>query len=162
MSPTQPAAYSRLHIVLHWLIAALVVFQLIFGEAIGQLGRALRDGRTLSPLDTILGNAHIYGGVAILLLTVLRLGIRHRQGVPTPLPSSAWQEQAAKWTHVLFYALLLITPLTGLAAWFLDIHLAGEFHELMKPVFILLIVIHVGATLWHQVVLKDGILKRMM
>ncbi|SHM26831.1 cytochrome b [Roseibium suaedae] len=162
MSQTQPASYSRLHVLLHWTVAVFVVFQLIFGEAIGQMGRALRDGRDLSTLDSFMGNAHIYVGIAILLLSVLRLILRMTHGTPPPLPSPRWQEQAAKWTHGLFYVLLLVTPLTGLAAWFLGIHLAGEVHELMKPVFILLIALHVAAALWHQVVLKDGLLKRMM
>ncbi|MBD3756247.1 MAG: cytochrome b [Gammaproteobacteria bacterium] len=162
MSSIQPAAYSRPHVILHWVIAALVLFQLIFGEAIGDMGHALRDGRPLSTTDIVMGNAHIVVGVSILVLTLWRLFLRVKQGVPAPLPAPALQELAAKWTHALFYVLLIVTPLTGLAAWYLGMHLAGEVHELMKPVFIILIVLHVAAAGWHQFVLKDGLLKRMI
>ena len=44
MSLSQPASYSRAQIALHWAIALLVFFQLIFGESIADYGHALRDG----------------------------------------------------------------------------------------------------------------------
>ena len=38
----------------------------------------------------------------------------------------------------------------------------GEIHSANKPVFILLILIHAAAALYHHFVLKDSTLRRMM
>ncbi len=162
MSLSQPASYSRAQIVLHWAIALLVFFQLIFGEAIGEYGHALRDGETPDSGLVIMGNAHIWVGVAILVLMLARIALRLAHGAPALIPGPKLQETVAKAIHGLFYLLLIAAPLTGLAAWFLKIKPAGEVHELMKPVFIVLIVLHIVGALWHKFVLKDATMQRMV
>ncbi|GAB4517343.1 MAG: cytochrome b/b6 domain-containing protein [Roseibium sp.] len=162
MSKTQPAAYSPLHILLHWAITALLLFQLVFGESIKDLERALRNGGSPDTATAFMGNAHIWVGVAVLALTVLRLLVRARFGVPAPLPSSRLQEFAARAVHGLLYLLMIVAPLTGLAAWYGGIHLAGEIHELAKPLFIILIALHLAGALYHHFALKDGSLTRMV
>jgi cytochrome b561 len=162
MSTSQPFSYSRLQITLHWIIAALVVFQLVFGEAMGDLGHALRDGRAPDSVTFLLGNAHIWVGSAILALMILRIALKLTRGTPAPIPGPRLQEIAAKSIHGLFYLLLLVAPLTGLAAWFLGVRAAGEVHEVLKPVFIILIALHVVGALWHQFIVKDETLKRML
>jgi len=162
MTKTQPAAYSPLHIFLHWAIAVLLLFQLVFGESMRDLGRALRNGGAPDTGTALMGNAHIWVGVAVLALTVVRLLVRARFGVPAPLPASRPQEFAARAVHGLLYLLMIVAPLTGLAAWYGGIHLAGEIHELGKPLFIVLIALHVAGALYHHFALKDGCLKRMV
>lgn len=160
MSRTKPASYSTLHIFLHWLIAALIFFQLIFGESIKDYGRALRDG-TPDAMTAFMGNAHIWVGIAILVLSLVRLAIAFTYGVPAPIPGAKLQLVAAKAVHGLLYLLMIAVPVTGLVAWFGGIHTAGEIHEFGKPAFIILIVLHVAGALYHQFVLKDRTLSRM-
>ena len=162
MSLSQPTSYSRAQIFLHWAIALLVFFQLIFGEAIGDYGHALRDGTTPDSTTFLMGNAHIWVGVAVLVLMLARITLRLIHGAPALIPGPKLQEMIAKAIHGLFYLLLIAAPLTGLAAWFLQIRPAGEVHELMKPVFIVLIVLHIVGALWHKFVLKDDTMQRMV
>jgi cytochrome b561 len=68
---------------------------------------------------------------------------------------------AAKASHWLFYILLVAVPATGLLAIYVSDEF-GDIHKLAKPAFIALIALHAVAALFHQFVLKDGTLKRML
>jgi len=162
MSVSQPASYSRAQIILHWVIALIVFFQLIFGESIAEYGHALREGTTPDSGLVIMANAHIWSGVAILVLMLARIPLRLSHGAPAPIPGPKLQVMVAKAIHGLFYLLLIAAPLTGLAAWYLKIRPAGEVHEWMKPVFIVLIALHIVGALWHKFVLKDATMQRMV
>lgn len=162
MSRPAIAGYSPTQIGLHWVIAALVLFQILFGDWIKDLGRALNRGTTPDTATLVLGNLHVWVGIAILGLTLWRLALRVTRGTPAPAGGNAITLGLMKATHGLFYVLLLVMPLTGLVAWFLGVHDAGEVHEAMKPVFVLLIVLHVLAVVWHRIVLKDDTMARML
>lgn len=153
--------YSAIQILLHWLIALLVLFQLLFGESIGMVLRAERRGTVPDPSDVTLANFHYWVGITILVLVMLRILMRLSFGAPPSAGGSAMSELAAKVTHGLFYLLLVVTPVTGLLAFYAG-EPFGDIHELAKPVFIVLIVLHALAALWHQFWLKDGTLRRMV
>ena len=153
--------YSATQITLHWLIVVLVLFQLVFGESMSTAFRGALRGTPVEPTDATLANAHIWVGFAILALTLLRLFIRLRDGAPPPVGSSPARELVAKITHALFYVLLVLVPVSGIVAYYW-VPAAGEVHELGKPAFIILIVLHVVAALWHQLYLRDGLLMRML
>ena len=68
---------------------------------------------------------------------------------------------AAHVGHWALYALMVLAPVTGLAAWYGGIEAAAEVHELFKPLLIILVAVHVLAALFHQFVLKDNLLARM-
>jgi cytochrome b561 len=156
----KPKGYSRAQIGLHWVVAALIVFQVVFGEEMGQAWRAVNQG--IAPQMTPLVWGHILGGAAVWLLAVWRLYLRRVRGVPAPLPDQPrGQVLAAEAVHWLFYAIMIIAPITGALAWFGGVHQAGEMHESVKPVIVLLVVLHVGAALYHHFVKKDGLLQRM-
>ncbi|SON57834.1 Cytochrome b-562 [Hartmannibacter diazotrophicus] len=158
----RPASYSALQIALHWIIAALILFQLVFGESMGRLGWLLRNNQTPTATDYLMADLHIYVGVAVLVLALWRLMIRVRHGAPAaPEGGNPLLEKAATAMHHLFYVLLIGMPVTGLIAEYL-FHSMGEIHELGKPVFIIFIVVHAAAALYHQYVLKDGVLTRML
>ncbi|MDP3261908.1 MAG: cytochrome b/b6 domain-containing protein [Tabrizicola sp.] len=155
-----PTAYSRTQIVLHWIIAVLIIGNLIFGEEIGDAYDTLRDTGVANYDLMTLG--HIGAGVLVLLFGIWRLGLRLRRGVPeTTGAGSALTDRASAVVHWVFYALILAVPTTGLAAWFGGLHEAADLHELAKPVFIVLIAAHVAGALWHHFWLKDGLLDRM-
>jgi len=159
----RPAAqgYSALQIALHWIVVALVAFQLVFGEGMSHLYRALARGRT-PEADTVLwGNFHIWVGFAVLAAVALRLMLRVRRSPQSEetSPLLAWLAWA---THVAFYVVLVALPISGAVAYYFNIHAAGDLHEFGKPLLIALITLHVLAALWHQFVRRDGLLMRML
>ena len=158
---TSRRGYSTLQIGLHWLIAALVLVQFVFGESMTEFVEAAKEGEPASALDTTLAGVHYYFGLAILALVAVRLALRLRRGAPSAPDGNRAMELAGRISHWLFYALLVVVPVTGLLAYYLGDPF-GEVHELAKPVFIGLIAVHVAASLYHQYWLRDGILIRML
>jgi cytochrome b561 len=158
MARERTAGFSGLQIGLHWLIAALVVTQILTGGAMEEAFDALRDGEDASTPGS---GWHLWSGIAVLVLTLLRLAVRIRQGAP-PEPAGMARPLAiaARASHHLFYLLLVVFPISGLVAYYVNPAAAG-FHSLARPVFIVLIAIHAGAALWHQFVRRDGLLMRM-
>lgn len=151
--------YSGAQIALHWTIALLVLFQLIFGESMGAVGRAVARGETPDPTDQALASGHYWIGIAILALVALRIVLRAIQGAPAPIGNGP-QLLVAKATHGIFYLLLIAAPVTGLLAVYVNEEI-GEVHEVAKPLFIAFIVIHALGALVHHFRLKDETLRRM-
>ena len=151
--------YSGLQILLHWLIAALVLFQLIFGESMGEVKDALEQGVVPDPAEQTMADAHYWVGIAILVLVALRLIVRVTQGAPAPIGAGP-QLLIAKVIHAIFYLLLVAVPVTGLLAVYVNEEI-GEVHEIGKPLFIAFIVLHVLGALFHHFKLKDETLRRM-
>lgn len=154
-------AYSRIQIGLHWLIAALVVFQLLFAEAMEEMVEAAEEGERLSAGDALLGSAHYWVGLGVLGLVALRLALRLRAGRPAGAQGGTPAQWLAGAVHALFYVLLFVVPVLGLLAYYAG-DPWGDLHKLAKPAFILLIGVHVAAALYHQFVLRDGTLRRML
>lgn len=158
--PARPTGYTAIQILLHWVIVALVLFQIVFAEAMEEAYDAIRDGST-EPVS-VMANAHVWVGITILVLAGIRLATRLGYGAPpAPAGTSALQAKAAEAMHWLFYALLFLVPISGLLAWYVTPAVA-ELHGFAKPAFIILTLLHAGAALFHQFVLKDGLLRRMM
>jgi len=152
--------YSRLQIGLHWIAAALIVVNLVFEDWIKAGWRAIENGG--APVYDAGALAHIGVGVAVLLLGLWRLSLRVTRGVPDlPAGMTGPERLAAHLGHGLLYALMIGVPSIGLLAWFGASEDLAELHELGKPAFVVLILAHVGAALWHQFVKKDGLLQRM-
>lgn len=151
--------YSVTQIGLHWAVAVLIVFQLIFGESMGEAWEAVEEGAV--PQMGAMVWAHILAGAVVLLLVVWRLALRRTRGVPETPAGSPLMMKAAVWGHIGLYVLMVLAPATGLAAWYGGIEAAAEVHEIFKPLLILLVAGHVAASLFHQFVLKDGLLLRM-
>ncbi len=154
-----PKGYSATQIALHWVVAGLILFQLVFGEAMSGAWDAFEDGRT--PDMTLGVWAHIVAGIAVLIFALWRLKLRASRGAPEAPQASALLMATAKWGHWALYAVLLLTPLSGLAAWYGGLTTAAEVHGWFKPVIIVLVAGHVLATLYHQFIRKDALLMRM-
>jgi cytochrome b561 len=152
--------YSIYQIALHWLIAALVIFQLFFGESMTEFVDA-EEGEPVSTLDANLAGLHYYVGISILALVAIRLPLRFWQGAPPPLDTNTAIELAGRISHWLFYVLLVCVPVTGLLGYYVGDPYA-DIHSWAKPVFIGLIALHVAASLYHQFWRKDGLLTRML
>ena len=106
--------------------------------------------------------AQIVVGGAVLALVVWRLALRLTRGVP-PRPATEGKplQLAGYVAHWALYALMVLFPVTGLLAWFGGVAKLAEVHQLMKPLAIILIVLHLVAALWHQFWVKDNLLARM-
>ncbi|MFZ5724344.1 MAG: cytochrome b [Pseudomonadota bacterium] len=122
-------------------------------------------------------------GVTIFALVWFRLAARLTQSSPAP-SGAAWQRRLAWATHAALYLLMILMPLTGLlasqfggkpVAWFglfeIPVWVTEdrerakqimEVHEAGWSLLLTLIVLHAGAALYHQLVLKDGLLRRML
>lgn len=101
-----PSRYSLVAIVLHWLIAAAIVFQLILGWR----GHGLRT--TLEGFGLI--QLHKSIGITILALSLMRLAWRltHRPP-PEPETLAPWERRLAVATHWGFYVIMIGLPLSG-------------------------------------------------
>ena len=155
-----PKGFSRLQIRLHWIIFVLVALQFILSDYIAEAWFKYVD--TSEFQFSALIASHVAGGVLILVLTLWRLMVRRKRGTPAlPEMESPAQKAAAHGTHHTLYLLLILMPLTGLAAWFGDIRLAASVHFYLKFALIALIALHVAAALYHQFVLKNNLIDRM-
>jgi len=156
----KPNGYSRAQIRLHWAVFALVVLQIVLSDGISTAYRDVLRGGEISPNALIA--SHIIGGVLVLVFGLWRLVLRVRRGVPAPVAGQPrLQVLAAEAVHYALYALMIVVPASGMAAWFGGVKAAGDAHEVLKTVMMLLVLLHVLAALYHQFVKKDGLLMRM-
>ncbi|WP_425100851.1 cytochrome b [Tropicibacter sp. S64] len=151
--------YARIQIVLHWAIFLLFVFNYIVSD---DMGRALRTKLEGGTPDNFVALIHPPIGITLLVLMVLRIIARLFLGAPEPVDTGKpLLDKAAAWTHIALYALLVLIPASGIAAWQFGIREAGEVHEITVNLALILIIAHSAAALFHQFVLKDGLLNRM-
>jgi cytochrome b561 len=148
--------YSGLQIGLHWLIAILIVIAWLTGEGGEEAMEAVEDGGTAGFVP------HVAVGLAILVLVVVRVLVRLGRGAPAaPGAPGSLAVLAADWGHRLIYLMMLAVPLGGIATFFLGLDV-GEVHGLAANVLMLVVLGHALMALYHQYVLKDGLLRRMM
>jgi len=164
--------YSKRTALIHWLIFLLVIAAFFLGHELDES----KDGMqklSLYPLHFIIGDA-------ILLLTLLRIYFRKKDGEPAPANANPLLNKVAAATHVLMNLTVIAVVVSGIttvatsgllaalkakdASLIPDFHsvAAKEFHELFIGVLLLLVVFHVAAALYHQFVVKDGLLRRIM
>lgn len=156
-----PQGYTRLQIILHWLIFALIAAQFIFHDAISDAFRSLvrTGGFDANPLVF----QHVFTGILILILVGWRFFIKSRRGAPTlPENEPALLKLAAHGTHILLYLLMVFVPITGLVAWFSISRGAGEVHEVLKSVLLVVILLHIAGALFQKFVLKSNVMERMI
>ncbi len=152
--------YSRLQIILHWVVGVLILYNLLMSDAMSELWRAKETGSTMAMSVGAL--LHILVGALVLILVLWRLGVRLTRGVPEVPESSALMELAGKVGHWGLYVLMIGLPATGLLAYFGGVTFLAEVHGgILKALMWVLIAGHVLAALYHQFVLKDGLLNRM-
>lgn len=159
---------------LHWGMALLILLQFL------KLGDRINDGehwigQTLVP-------SHISVGALLLALILVRLLWAASQRKRRPLPDGSIA-LLVKAGHGLLYLSMIAMPLTGLAVmlgngyglkvfgmqliarsgvetpWLVSL---GSLHSPLAWLFLLLVVGHVGAALFHHLVKKDDTLRRMV
>lgn len=154
-----PKGYTRLQIALHWIAALLIVQQYLFKDAISAAWEAATKGLESAFNPLVL--AHVAGGGMVLLFALWRVSIRARRGAPDVAGDSAIQRALAKAVHLGLYALMILMPVSGSVAWFGGVEVAAQGHNILKIALLALVALHVGGALYHQFVLKDGLITRM-
>ena len=165
--------YARL---LHWSMAVMIIAMLFIG-----VGMVSTTTEAYAQLVAI----HKPLGAAILLLVLIRLGVRFSHK-PPPLPSDlpAWQRHAATLSHWLLYALMLLMPLIGWAMLSaggypvtlveglqlppiaprdpqLFAYLRGA-HRYFALLLFATFLLHLAAALFHALIRRDNVLSSML
>lgn len=163
MAQSQPAGYSTAQIALHWIIAALIVFQYLAHDAMEEAYDAAENGQAIASGDLLGANLHAVAGISILALAILRVLLRLRRGAPAgPQGQNGVVVTISKVTHFLLYAAILGMPISGMAAWFGMIEPAGDAHSLAATVLFWLVVLHALGALVEHFYFRTDVLVRMM
>lgn len=176
--PARERGYGPVTKGLHWLTVAAIVTQLIIGYSLdvggrgrgrgrgrgGESGRGRgRGGDDLDVFgDNRLLTAHVILGVTILVLASVRLYWRQHTTLPPWAPGLSPAERTlAHWTERALYVLLFAMPLSGL--WLVLVSDdAVTIHVTSHIAFFVVIAAHVGLVLKHQLIDRDGLLRRMI
>lgn len=175
MNPTHPrtrfALQSR---ILHWLMAVLLLTMLFIGVA---MVTSLGDYSTLVSIHRPLG-------VLILILAVIRLANRLVTRLPPfPPTMSQLERRVASASERLLYGLMIALPLIGwgmLSAGHYPIVMFGSVHlppilpanpmlfavlrkahTILAYLLFFTFLAHLGAVLFHTLVIRDRLLDRM-
>jgi cytochrome b561 len=159
----RPDAYSTLQILIHWLVAALVAFQYLFNEGIMASWHFYAHGEPATPAQLSGANIHISVGLAVLLLAIIRLGVRLSRGAPAaPEGEPKPLRILAAATHHLLYLLIFLVPLSGAAAWFFVAERAATGHDLMKALLFIVVLLHIAGAVVQAVVFRSNVFARML
>ena len=172
-------SYDRGYKWLHWSMAVLIL--LMFMAGFGFADAQTDDEHMIM----LIGHSSI--GTVLSLLLILRISKRfvHRSVKPIqPLP--VLQQYAAKAVHLGLYACMIFIPVSGYltasmhplpvqvfsifnisqgaadAASEQSFNLLRQVHEYGIQLIMLLLVLHIGAALYHKFVNKDGVLASML
>ncbi|HLZ74084.1 cytochrome b [Phenylobacterium sp.] len=172
----EPAGrFDHVSIALHWVTAGLVAGQLTTAWLVGQGG----------PGAMVALTAHRSLGLLIWWVVLARLMWRRHFADLPPFPASMShrQQQIAKLNELGLYAVLLFQPLTGLAdtlfrgrpfalfGWRAPAMLSPvravahgfhAAHEVGAAALLALLGLHIGAALFHEFGLRDGVFRRML
>ncbi len=159
---TAPKSYSTIQKALHWLVALIIIEQLVLGETMTDAWRAFGKSGDLTGFSSPVVLFHIWGGLSIVAFAVWRLVLRKTQGVPeVDKDEPAVLKFAGAAAHIGLYALMFLAPISGALAYFGGVDAAAEVHEIMKPLLILLVLAHAAGALYQHFWLKSDVLKRM-
>jgi cytochrome b561 len=171
---TAPARFALPSRILHWLMAPMVIAQLLIGVT-------MIASLTYYPLLLAI---HRPLGILILVFAVVRLANRLTHRLPPFLATMGPAERRiATWSEYLLYALLLAQPLIGWAMLSAarfpvillgPVHLPGiaphnidvyaalrQAHNVLAFLLFLTFTAHVCAVLFHTLGLRDRLLDRM-
>jgi cytochrome b561 len=171
---TASARFALPSRILHWLMAPMVIAQLLIGVT-------MIASLTYYPLLLAI---HRPLGMLILVFAVVRLVNRLTHRLPPFLATmSPLERRIASWSEYLLYALLFVQPLTGwatvsasrfpvtlvgpirlpgIAPHNIDVYaVLRECHSVFAFLLFATFTAHICAVLFHTLVLRDGLINRM-
>ena len=155
---SQEPSYNTAQIVLHWAIAALIIFNYFVSEGMGRAFRQHLDDSNTG--YNLVASLHVYVGLAVIALVVIRIIVRFLSK-KTKTASTNLIDRVSRIVHEILYLLMFLVPVFGATAWYIGIHFMGDVHEIAMNIMMSLVLLHAAAALFHQYVLKDGALMKM-
>jgi cytochrome b561 len=174
MTVSKVSRYHPALVVLHWALALLIIAALALGALV-----MVKIPNT-DPMKFEALRSHMSGGMAILVLMLIRLVIRSRSAHPEPASAGHPLLDRLAWlSHRMFYGTvfamagsgIIMALQTGLFEtvflghgnlpadlWVFPIR---SVHYAISRVLMALIAIHIVAAFYHALVLRDGLLSRM-
>ncbi|MBX2805289.1 MAG: cytochrome b [Hyphomicrobiales bacterium] len=163
--------------LLHWLVAICVLIMIPAGFTMNLVG----PGDLQNGLYTV----HRSLGVLVLILMIVRLLNRLIAGAPPPEPTlTVMQRVVSHIVHMALYVLLIAQSLigwVGTSAFGAAISFFGLFtvpdlvdkdqplsgflfaaHFWIGLAITALVLMHIGAALYHGIIRRDGVLQRML
>jgi cytochrome b561 len=169
-----PQHYHPALKILHWLIVILVIAQIPLGFLQFGTGDGLYNAINLS---------HVNLGFTLLLLMMIRLGVRLGTHTPDRLAGTpTWDAMLAGLNHRLLYLMLICQPILGLLVtdaqgfpltWLSVIPIWDPIgkspaatalltaHHYLTWAIVALVVLHICGALYHRVIRRDGTLVRI-
>lgn len=180
--PIRPR-YDPLSQFFHWATALAVLAAYVI-EPHG-FNRLLRQGLDPATSNSVLWHESL--GMLVLVLTLLRLLWLALRPTTPQTAMAGWMQRAARLAHGALWLLVLLTPLAALLTlagkdapltllgglrlqelpWLAHSAFAhlldwGDVHEALGNALLLIAGAHAAAALYHQFVLKDGVLSAML
>lgn len=168
---TRHQTFSMPSRLLHWLMAVLLLCQLLAG--VGMI-------TTVSVWHNRLTGLHKPLGICLLIVVIFRLMLRLTGATPSlPATMPLWQRHAATASHYALYILMFAMPILGwamqsaagyplpnIAGWNVPAIASQNVvlyvwlrwaHGIGGQLFFVVVLMHIGAGLLHALVLKDGV-----
>jgi cytochrome b561 len=173
MSKNTNTRYHPLQVSLHWLVVILIFAAFLLGKYMS----GLPNESEKIPLLEI----HMALGLVTLVVIVVRFIARLRLPKPASVTSgNAFLDWLSKAVHDALYLLVFLMALSGMSlslqsglistvfgassaslpADFFEFR-ARVLHGFVAPALLVLMLLHIGAALYHQFALKDNLLSRM-
>ncbi len=173
MSKNTPSRYHPLQVGLHWLVVLLIFSAFVLGKIMSQLPN--------EPAKITLLAIHMTLGIVTLLAVIVRFIARFRLPQPAHATTgNAFLDWLGKLVHYGLYVFVFLMAVSGISlsmqAGLMPVVFGGSgaplpadffdftarmLHGFVAPALLLLVVVHAGAALYHQFVLKDNLLARM-
>lgn len=166
--------YSGVHVTLHWISAALMIFMLIMGTF------SLAETPNSNPDKLFALRGHMILGITVLFLTLFRLiWLWTHPKPPHAVTGNVFLDKVGIGAHHLLYLLIILILASGIGMALLSglpgIVFGGEgslpqsffayppryVHGIATKVLAALILLHAAGALYHQFVLKDSLFRRM-
>ena len=159
--------------LLHWTMAVLILVQA------GKIADRINDGENL--VSALTGPWHTSIGTLLFVLVFIRLAWTSHQRANRPT-NPGFLGFVAKAGHWALYALTIVLPIAGMlilygggyghapfgiplfgkgpeVEWASNI---GSAHSPLALLFVLVVLGHAGAALYHHFIRRDGVLRRML
>ena len=172
-----PLKYDRMLVLLHWVLAMGLFYQL-------GLGLWMEDIPKDPPgVRAEWFNLHKSIGICLGFLILWRLGWRVTHSVPAPpIGNTEFQNKLSQSAHRFLYVCMVVLPLSGFMGSSFSAYpvkffglplpklwepspegkeLFSTIHEVTAFLMMIVIILHISAAVWHQWVKRDGLLSRM-
>ena len=170
---TLVSRYHPLLVALHWILAVLIVAALALGALV-----MVKIPNT-DPMKVEALRSHMIGGGLILVLMLVRLFVRIRTDHPAPPSTGVGVLDRLAWvSHRMLYGAVLGLAISGLIM-ALQTGLPGilfgggtlpadfwvypirSVHYVISRVLMAVIALHIVGALYHTLMLRDGLMRRM-